>query len=238
MLTRSWKPVVCEDDLSLLNFPKYVISKHTGEIRRLAGFRRLKQHFRELDCARVSLSSGGIRKTILVHRAYLLVFRGVPPTDDHGRPYTGDHINNNHLDNAPHNLRWSSIAEQNRKRHVGRRSVRYLRDFAFEPGEEVAPFPSRRSSWMFTSLGRVIFNKKLRVGARPGRDGYHTVKIDGKQYYLHRIIAHVFLKYDLADQKNIIMHIDHVKANCSVANLRIGTQRDNMVAEARRRCCK
>jgi hypothetical protein len=31
------------------------------------------------------------------------------------------------------------------------------------------------------------------------------------------------------------MHIDHVKENCSMENLRIGTQQENMLAEAQRR---
>ena len=195
------------------------------------GYKSLKPYFRENDCARICLS----KKNILVHRAYLLVFRGPPPVDEKGRWYTGDHINNNHLDNTPANLRWSSIREQNTNRCVARRSVRYVKDFALEDGERVARFPSQRSKWAFTSFGRVIFNGKLRVGARPGRDGYPVVKIDGKQHYVHRIIAHLFLKYDLCDTKHIIMHIDHVKENCSMENLRIGTQQENMLAEAQRR---
>lgn len=238
MLTRSWKPVICEENPSLLNFPKYRISKLTGEIRRIHGSRALKPHFREADCARISLSHEGKRKNILVHRAYLLVFHGPPPLDAHGRPFTGDHINNNHLDNSPANLRWSSIAEQNTKRCIRRKSVRYIKQFELHPHEKVLPFPSRRSTWAFTSRGRVIFNGKLRVGGRAGRDGYSTVKIDGKQYYLHRVIAHLFMQYDMQDPKNIIMHVDHVKENCCTSNLRIGTHRDNMVAEVQRRNAK
>ena len=202
------------------------------------GSRALKPYFREADCARISLCHGGKRRNILVHRAYLLVFHGPPPFDARGRAFTGDHINNNHLDNSPANLRWSSITEQNTKRRVHKKSVRYVERFELYPHEEVLPFPSRHSTWAFTSRGRVLFNGKLRVGDRPGRDGYSTVKIDGKQYYLHRVIAHLFMQYDMRDPKNIVMHVDHVKQNCCVSNLRIGTHHDNMVAEVQRRNAK
>ena len=233
MLTRSWVPLICTENPSYLYFPKYWISKHTCQIRNAK--KSIKPYFRENDCARICLSHTGRRKNILVHRAYLLVFAGAPPLDDRGRPYTGDHINNNHLDNSPTNLRWSSIVEQNRKRCLGSKAVRYLKNFVLEPGELVAQFPSQRSTWVFTSHGRIIYNGKMRVGARPGRDGYPTVKIDGTQYYVHRLVAHLFLEYDMDDPVHIIMHIDHEKANCNVANLRIGTPRDNMLAEVQRR---
>lgn len=236
MLTRSWVPLVCAENPSLLYFPKYRISKYTCEIRRLnASSRSLKPYYREHDCARIGLSHNGKRKNILVHRAYLLATQGPPPRDAHGRPFTGHHINNNHLDNTPSNLQWTSILEQNRKRHVTKKSVTYLKHFWLEPGERVAAFPSVKSTWAFTSHGRVIFNGKLRTRARTGRDGYPIVKIDGKQYYVHRIIAHLFLGYDLDDETHIIMHTDHVKSNCNASNLRIGTTRDNMLAEVQRR---
>ncbi len=233
MLTRSWKLVICEENPSLLNFPEYRISKRTGEIRRRSI--TLKPFYRENDCARVSLSHKGKRKNLLMHRVYLLVFHGAPPIDARGRPFTGDHINNNHLDNSPSNLRWSSIAEQNGKRRITKKSARYIRDFELDPLEKVALFPSKRSTWAFTSHGRVILNGCLRVGAKPGRDGYLTVKIDGKQYYLHRLIAHLFLDYDLDDPDYIVMHNDHVKSNCNLTNVLIGTHRDNMMAEVQRR---
>lgn len=238
MLTRSWKPVVCTDNPSLLHFPDYRISKHTGEIRR--GIRRIIPHYREQDAARVCLYYKGAKKNVILHRAYLLVFHGIPPIDDKGRSFTGDHINGNHLDNAPINLRWLSIKDQNNQNNKikSRKTVYYTQHFQRQKGEVVKRFPSRANLWQFTSHGRIMFNRKLRNGGKPRRDGYFAVKIDGKQLYLHRIIAHLFLGYDLEDTQHVVMHLDHNKTNCHMLNLRVGTHAQNMRAEAVRRKAK
>ena len=233
MLTRSWKLLVCEKNPSLLNFPDYRISKHTGEIRR--GVKPILPHYRARDAARIALYNAGTRKNILVHRAYLLVFHGQPPKDEQERYFTGDHINRNHLDNTPTNLRWLSIREQNMHGPSKKRYVKYTDEFSLYHDERIATYPSRHNVWQFTTYGRILFNGKLRYGGRPRRDGYFAVTIDKKQLYVHRIIAHLFLGYDIGDSESVIMHLDHDKTNCHVDNLRIGTHAQNMQAEANRR---
>jgi len=235
MLTRSWKSVVCLENPSLLNFPKYMISRHTAEIRRVSTHKIVKPYYRERDPARISLCHRGKKSNILVHRAYLLTFHGPPPLDEKGRPYTADHINGNQFDNSPSNLTWSSIVVQNAKRRRPQRHVRYLREFHRDPDEQVRRFPSTRNCWEFTSKGRILFNGKLRVNEKIRRDGYRVVKIDGTQYYVHRIIAALFLDYSLDDPTHIIMHVNHNKLDCAVDNLQIGTHKENVVAEMQRR---
>ena len=57
--------------------------------------------------------------------------------------------------------------------------------------------------------------------------GYNIVKICGKLYRHHRIIAYSFLGLDIDNPKQIIDHIDKNKQNNNVNNLRIVSQQEN-----------
>lgn len=227
MFTRAWTPLVCRENPSLLNYPMYRIHKYSGVIRHIHGTRSLKPHYRERDCARLSVSAYGHKRNLLLHRAYLLVFHGPPPVDDRGRFYTGDHINGNHLDARPANYQWLSIRDQNAKRSRRQRpSVTYT-VFEPKPGEVVRRF---QKGWAVTSEGRILRNGKVRASSISSRrDGYVTVTIEKIRYFLHRLVAHLFLDYDLHDTEHVIMHLNHIKTDCRAVNLRIGTPSENML---------
>ena len=57
--------------------------------------------------------------------------------------------------------------------------------------------------------------------------GYVRVRLNGKVYKNHRIIAYAFLGLDINNPKQIIDHIDKNRQNNNVNNLRIVTSQEN-----------
>ena len=64
-------------------------------------------------------------------------------------------------------------------------------------------------------------------GTINNNDGYCRVIINYKLYYKHRVIAFAFLDLDIDDPTQEIDHIDRVKTNNDVSNLRIVTRQQN-----------
>lgn len=71
------------------------------------------------------------------------------------------------------------------------------------------------------SLGWNICKPKLDAG-------YYRIRIKNKKYRFHRIIAMVYLEYDINDKLFEIDHIDGCTSNNNVSNLRIVTHQENM----------
>jgi len=91
-----------------------------------------------------------------------------------------------------------------------------------------------QADWMrrkLNNLGEVYFSKnKLR------KDGYNIigVQIKGigiKQFLVHQIIAIIFLNHEINGNYLVIDHINSIKTNNMVENLRIITQRENLSKE-------
>lgn len=59
------------------------------------------------------------------------------------------------------------------------------------------------------------------------KDGYNRVKCKGKMYFRHRIMGYCFLGLDIDDPKQQIDHIDRIKLNNHISNLRIVTNQQN-----------
>jgi hypothetical protein len=57
--------------------------------------------------------------------------------------------------------------------------------------------------------------------------GYLRIGIDGKDLFIHRIVASCFLGLDLEDLTQIVDHWDRVKTNNNVSNLTITTTQGN-----------
>jgi uncharacterized membrane protein YvbJ len=70
--------------------------------------------------------------------------------------------------------------------------------------------------------------KKWRVvkGTKTSK-GYLRMEIDGKHYFMHRVLAHTFGILDL-DSELLIDHIDLNKSNNCISNLRPATQQQNL----------
>ena len=51
-------------------------------------------------------------------------------------------------------------------------------------------------------------------------DGYYRVKLNGKKYYKHRLIAEQFITNDEPERKTLIYHINRDKTDNHISNLR------------------
>ena len=57
--------------------------------------------------------------------------------------------------------------------------------------------------------------------------GYYVCRINKKNYLIHRIIAYTFLGLDIDNLTQVIDHIDRIKINNNLINLRIVTKQQN-----------
>jgi hypothetical protein len=75
----------------------------------------------------------------------------------------------------------------------------------------------------------MFYNSRLRelVGCIIKSSGYCHVQINKKQYYKHRVIGFAFLGLNIDDPTQQIDHIDRVRNNNAVSNLRIVTNQQN-----------
>lgn len=89
-----------------------------------------------------------------------------------------------------------------------------------------------KKDWMSKNshkFGEIDFNIK-----KPNRDGYFQLQtqiktIGSKTIQLHQIIASVFLGYIFNGHKNVVDHINNIKKDNHIDNLRVVTQRENMI---------
>ena len=61
------------------------------------------------------------------------------------------------------------------------------------------------------------------VIVKPAFDGYNQINIDNKLYKIHRIIASCFIGLDIDDITKTVDHINRVRTDNRVENLRIAT---------------
>ena len=60
------------------------------------------------------------------------------------------------------------------------------------------------------------------------KSGYVRVRLNGKHFFKHRIIAYAFLGLDINNSKQLIDHIDRNTFNNCLNNLRIVSQQENL----------
>lgn len=58
------------------------------------------------------------------------------------------------------------------------------------------------------------------------KDGYHRVSLNGKRYYVHRLVADAF--FDGEHQEMDVNHIDGNKLNNDLTNLEWYTRKENI----------
>lgn len=57
--------------------------------------------------------------------------------------------------------------------------------------------------------------------------GYNRFRLNGKDYYRHRVVAYCYLGLDITNTNLMIDHIDHNRLNDNVNNLRIVSPEQN-----------
>lgn len=73
---------------------------------------------------------------------------------------------------------------------------------------------------------RKISNKRI-ISEHHVKNGYLQCKMNGKNYYKHRIIAIQWIENDSPETKTFIDHINHVRDDNHINNLRWTTQSEN-----------
>lgn len=74
-------------------------------------------------------------------------------------------------------------------------------------------------------LGRVKYYEEKVINPRPGKTGYMRVTLDGKDYYVHRLVAQIFIENSY--HKPEVNHKDGNKQNNNVKNLEWVTKKEN-----------
>lgn len=83
--------------------------------------------------------------------------------------------------------------------------------------------------YFVTNDGKVysVRKGKLRqLKARKHDKGYLYVALDGKNHYIHRLVAQHYI--DNVNNLPVVRHLDHDKTNNCCTNLAWGTQQDNI----------
>lgn len=65
-------------------------------------------------------------------------------------------------------------------------------------------------------------------------DGYHQLTLNGKTYYVHRIVAEQWIENDDPEHKTQVDHINHVRDDNRINNLRWVTRSDNQKNQSKR----
>lgn len=222
LVTNPWKTLVYGSDV----FTTHEISRKTCEIRNVKTGKILVPKNGRLAIVH--------SKMIHVHRAYMYTFEA-----ENRMPHQDqvDHINGDHLDNSPCNLRWASSMENKLYVHKAmalmEKGVPYTGDF-----QGLKKFRGWYFGMVNGEYAVIDTHKRLRtVGdfRTSSRIPYPIIVISGKKYRVHRIVALVEgiitpEQFDTPSNDAIVMHLDDDKTNFRPENLRLGTFSENNVA--------
>jgi hypothetical protein len=224
---------------------EYEVNSWTGDIRNERTKRILKP----------SGSKGQVRlcrkdgtfAMILVYRAYMCTFKVYARETDQTHV---DHVDGNHLNNDPANLRWASPSENERYKFNERRTS----GTTMTERKELQKFTGnldtlkqfRDSGWyMGLDKGtdeyvivRSSTNDKYRVGDFnvTSRSPYPLIGVGNSMYKVHRVVAFVegiISKDEFENPKTcgfVVMHVSGDKEDFRPENLKRGTPGDNQVA--------
>lgn len=82
------------------------------------------------------------------------------------------------------------------------------------------------SNYYVSNFGRVYNSRSHRITLSPdGKDKYAKLRIDGKKYRIHRLVAEIFIPNP--DNKPFVDHIDGDRYNNRADNLRWVTSTEN-----------
>ena len=251
-LPDAWKPLVYTNTST--KFSKmYEMHGSTGHIRRISK-NPLKLH-KPLNLnsnGRVNLygtgGSGSNRTMIFSHIAYLWTFKS---EERERRPDQTevDHINGDHGDNRPQNLRWASRTENNLYKFK-----QQAKPFDGHPAPKTMDL-SKLTQFLDTDI--LCGEARLRRGSDPIYVIYNTrtnkyrstgdflvtalrpyprININDKLYYVHCLVAYMsgIISYDeletMGTNELVVMHSNDKKEDFNPINLKRGTSSENSLA--------
>ena len=214
-------------------YSRYEVVIKTGIVRD----KKTKKPMSVTKNGRINLiDDDGIRTQVYVHVMYMWSIHGEKRLPDQTQV---DHIDGNHKNNSPDNLRWASPSENN--------------NYKFTPPKPLQKFPKYLGKLnllkrfedtdryfgevdgKFTVVGP--YRRLRRMGDfRLDRKGYPLMKIRGKLALVHRAVAYVYGKiskseyYDAAGTGIVVMHLNNEKHEFMPDNLARGTPSKNSVA--------
>ena len=248
-----WKPLVYTNKST--KFSKmYEIHGITGHIRRISKKSSKPNKIRNpTSNGRVTLygtgGGGSNRKTMIrPHIAYLWTFK----SEERERRLDQtevDHINGDHGDNSPYNLRWASRTENEVYKFKQR-----AKPFDGHPAPKTMDL-SKLTQFLDTDIlcGEarlrrgsdpmyVIYNKRTNKYRSTGdfsvtaEDPYPKIGINGKFYYVHCLVAFMSgkISYDelesMGTNELVVMHSNDNKEDFNPTNLKRGTPSENSLA--------
>ena len=220
-----------ERDDSTVTFPEYEMHRVTGQVRRVSTQATISVTRNNT----IQLGFDGKQRMLSWHVAYMYTFRLECRHADQTEVnrIDGDATNNNVT-----NFRWASRSENCLYQWKPKEPPRARVPFTGDPST-LREF----NGWKFSPDGIVVTPQgNVRTFKVHRTAPYPTVVIQGEQYRVHRIVAHLFLGLTLRELTDpvtidrVVLHTpDPDTTNFRVDNLRVGTQRENMTGVKRAR---
>lgn len=206
-------------------FSRYEICREDGTVR-VAATRHVMRPYQRGGYLRLLLreDASGRMRDVGVSHLQLTTYVGPPPDQFH----SADHVDpRDRSNNKLENLRWATRSQQrkNRVRHPKPARAAAPSAAADLEGEHWAPVNAAQTV-MVSNMGRV-WNLRLRT-KRLARDyltpssgiAYPRLKVDGKFFTIHSLVASRFLEAPPAGGRWVLRHVDGDKCNAAASNLK------------------